>query len=80
MSRATYLSLEEMLAVVDDLHDADCPIDVIHIDAWMTGNVFRDFYDQLGGRPGSLSAGGGPTPCAIGGCESACGSTRVLKR
>lgn len=43
MSRATYLSAEEMLAVVDSLQAADCPIDVIHVDAWMTGNVFRDF-------------------------------------
>lgn len=43
MSRATYLTAQEMLAVVTDLQDAGCPVDVVHIDAWMTGNVFRDF-------------------------------------
>ncbi len=43
MSRATYLSADEMTAVVADLRAADCPVDVIHVDAWMTGNVFRDF-------------------------------------
>lgn len=43
MSRATYLSADELHAVVTDLQAADCPIDVIHVDAWMTGNVFRDF-------------------------------------
>ena len=43
MSRATYLTAEEMLGVVAELQAADCPVDVIHVDAWMTGNVFRDF-------------------------------------
>ena len=43
MSRATYLSADEMAGVVAQLQDADCPVDVIHVDAWMTGNVFRDF-------------------------------------
>ena len=43
MSRATYINADELHAVVDDLQKADCPIDVIHVDAWMTGNVFRDF-------------------------------------
>lgn len=43
MSRATYLSAAEMVAAVHDLQAADCPVDVIHIDAWMTGNVFREF-------------------------------------
>jgi alpha-D-xyloside xylohydrolase len=43
MSRATYLDADEMQDVVSGLHAADCPVDVIHIDAWMTGNVFREF-------------------------------------
>lgn len=43
MSRATYLDVGEMLDVVEDLRAAGCPVDVIHVDAWMTGNVFRDF-------------------------------------
>ncbi|MCB8996089.1 MAG: glycoside hydrolase family 31 protein [Actinobacteria bacterium] len=43
MSRATYLSADEMSDVVRELRAADCPVDVIHVDAWMTGNVFRDF-------------------------------------
>jgi alpha-D-xyloside xylohydrolase len=43
MSRATYLSAAEVTDVVRDLQSADCPVDVVHIDAWMTGNVFRHF-------------------------------------
>jgi alpha-D-xyloside xylohydrolase len=43
MSRATYLSADEMLAIAEELQAANCPVDVIHVDAWMAGNVFRDF-------------------------------------
>lgn len=43
MSRATYVSAAEVTGVVRDLRGADCPVDVVHVDAWMTGNVFRHF-------------------------------------
>lgn len=43
MSRATYMTHAELLEVVQDLRSAECPVDVVHVDAWMTGNVFRDF-------------------------------------
>lgn len=43
MSRCSYLSAREAQEVVLDLQAAGCPIDVIHIDAWMEGNVIKDF-------------------------------------
>jgi alpha-D-xyloside xylohydrolase len=43
MSRATYLTAAEVTDVVRDLQAADCPVDVVHVDAWMSGNVFRHF-------------------------------------
>ncbi len=43
MSRATYMSAAEIHRVLDSLQAADCPVDVVHVDAWMTGNVFREF-------------------------------------
>lgn len=42
MSRASYLSAGELHGVVDECEAADCPIDVVHVDAWTTGNVFRE--------------------------------------
>ncbi len=42
MSRATYMSADEIHRVLDDLGRAGCPVDVIHVDAWLAGNVFRD--------------------------------------
>ena len=43
MSRASYLSAAEIHRVLCELRAADCPVDVVHVDAWLAGNVFRDF-------------------------------------
>ena len=43
MSRASYMSAAEVHQVLDELERADCPADVVHVDAWLAGNVFRDF-------------------------------------
>jgi len=41
-SRCSYLSADELQEVVDGYAAADCPLDVIHVDAWVTGNVIKD--------------------------------------
>jgi alpha-D-xyloside xylohydrolase len=43
MSRASYLSAVDIHRVLDELQAADCPVDVVHVDAWLAGNVFREF-------------------------------------
>ncbi len=43
MSRATYVSEAEVHQVLDDLAAADATPDVVHVDAWLAGNVFRTF-------------------------------------
>lgn len=43
LSRATYLNEAELHAVIDEARAARCPVDVVHVDAWMAGNVFREF-------------------------------------
>jgi alpha-D-xyloside xylohydrolase len=43
MSRCSYFSAAEIEHVLDELEAAECPVDVVHVDAWMTGNVI----DQL---------------------------------
>ncbi len=43
MSRATYLTATQLHDTVTELQEGGCPLEVIHVDAWMTGNVFRDF-------------------------------------
>ncbi len=43
MSRASYMSEAELHAVIDRLQAAGCPVDVIHVDAWLAGNLFREF-------------------------------------
>jgi len=43
LSRATYISEAEVGAVLDDLAAADGLPDVVHVDAWLDGNVFRTF-------------------------------------
>lgn len=41
-SRCSYLSAAELEQVVDGYETADCPVDVVHVDAWVTGNVIKD--------------------------------------
>ena len=41
-SRCSYLSEAELHAVVDGYVAADCPVDVVHVDAWVAGNVIED--------------------------------------
>ncbi|MGI8794388.1 MAG: TIM-barrel domain-containing protein [Acidimicrobiales bacterium] len=41
-SRCSYLSEAELHEVVDGYRDADCPVDVVHVDAWVEGNVIED--------------------------------------
>lgn len=43
MSRASYLSEAEIHGVLDDQGGAQCPVAVVHVDAWLAGNVFREF-------------------------------------
>lgn len=42
MSRASYLNASELHATLDELTAAGCPVDVIHVDAWLAGNVCRE--------------------------------------
>lgn len=41
-SRCSYLSERELHAVLDEYEAADCPVDVVHVDAWLTGNAIAD--------------------------------------
>lgn len=41
-SRCSYLSEDEVQEVVDGYERADCPVDVVHVDAWVEGNVVAD--------------------------------------
>lgn len=41
-SRCTYIDSAEVLQVLDGYAAADCPVDVVHVDAWQTGNVLAD--------------------------------------
>lgn len=41
-SRCSYLSAAELEEVVDGFVAADCPLDVVHVDAWVKGNVIKD--------------------------------------
>jgi len=41
-SRCSYLSAAELRQVVDSYAAADCPVDVVHVDAWQTGDVVAD--------------------------------------
>lgn len=41
-SRCSYLSAAEVEQVVDAYAAAKCPLDVVHVDAWVKGNVIRD--------------------------------------
>ncbi len=41
-SRCSYLSADELIDVADGYAAADCPLDVIHVDAWVKGNVIKD--------------------------------------
>jgi alpha-D-xyloside xylohydrolase len=41
-SRCSYLSEDELHEVVRGYRDADCPVDVVHVDAWVEGNVIAE--------------------------------------
>lgn len=41
-SRCSYLSEKEIHAVLDEYEAAGCPVDVVHVDAWVAGNVLAD--------------------------------------
>ena len=41
-SRCSYLSAAEVEQVAASYADADCPLDVVHVDAWVRGNVIKD--------------------------------------
>lgn len=42
MSRCSYMTAVEIESTVDELHAAGCPVDVVHVDAWVSGNAIRD--------------------------------------
>lgn len=41
-SRCSYLNADELVEVADRYAAAACPLDVVHVDAWVTGNVIKD--------------------------------------
>jgi alpha-D-xyloside xylohydrolase len=41
-SRCSYFSEKELNAIVDGYEAAECPLEAVHVDAWVTGNVIRD--------------------------------------
>jgi alpha-D-xyloside xylohydrolase len=41
-SRCSYFSEAELHEIVDGYEAADCPLDAVHVDSWVTGNVVRD--------------------------------------
>lgn len=41
-SRCSYLSEAEIATVLDGYAEANCPVDVVHVDAWVEGNVIED--------------------------------------
>ncbi|MDX6273437.1 MAG: alpha-D-xyloside xylohydrolase [Frankiales bacterium] len=41
-SRCSYLTAEEVESVLDGYDAAQCPVDVVHVDAWQPGNVMVD--------------------------------------
>ncbi|MGH2811083.1 MAG: glycoside hydrolase family 31 protein [Actinomycetota bacterium] len=42
MSRCSYMSAADIEQTLDELNEAGCPVDVVHVDAWVSGNVIRD--------------------------------------
>lgn len=42
LSRCSYLSEAELHEVLDDAAAADCPVDVLHVDAWQEGEALVD--------------------------------------
>ncbi|SNS13614.1 alpha-D-xyloside xylohydrolase [Geodermatophilus pulveris] len=41
-SRDSYFSASEVAAVLDRYEAEDCPVDVVHVDAWQEGNLFLE--------------------------------------
>lgn len=41
-SRCSYLSEAELHEILDGYEQARCPVDVVHVDAWVEGNVVAD--------------------------------------
>ncbi|RBM16111.1 TIM-barrel domain-containing protein [Streptomyces sp. PT12] len=42
MSRSSYFTADEVVATVDELREAGCPVDVIHVDEWLSESVLDD--------------------------------------
>jgi alpha-D-xyloside xylohydrolase len=42
MSRCSYFSAAEIDRLLDELRAAECPVDVVHVDAWMRGNLIEE--------------------------------------
>lgn len=57
MSRATYVTEDEIHAVLDELDAAGAMPDVVHVDAWLAGNVFRTFTCEWRGDRVRFPAG-----------------------
>lgn len=41
-SRASYFSAQEVESVLDEYEAHGCPVDVVNVDAWQTGNLFAE--------------------------------------
>jgi alpha-D-xyloside xylohydrolase len=41
-SRCSYFSADEVDRILDGYEAADCPVDVVHVDAWQVGDVIAD--------------------------------------
>jgi alpha-D-xyloside xylohydrolase len=41
-SRCSYFSADEIDRILDGYDAADCPVDVVHVDAWQVGDVIAD--------------------------------------
>lgn len=57
LSRATFISEAEVHAVLDELDEADGRPDVLHVDGWLAGNVFRTFTCEWRGDRERFPAG-----------------------
>jgi alpha-D-xyloside xylohydrolase len=42
MSRSSYFTADEVVRTVDELRQADCPVDVVHVDEWLDEPVLGD--------------------------------------
>ncbi|WP_049572632.1 glycoside hydrolase family 31 protein [Streptomyces sp. SBT349] len=42
MSRCSYYTADEVVRTVDELRDAGCPVDVVHVDEWLEESVLSE--------------------------------------